>query len=139
MVQSRIIICGGRHFDSYEKLESIVDGVVGTLNLSNEDIEIVSGHCAGTDQLGEQYADKHGIKCAVFPAEWKKYGRAAGPVRNSQMIDYAAASEKPMVVAFVSPKSKGTLDTVRKAEKKGFKVVVTRYEVSENGVLSIEE
>jgi hypothetical protein len=128
MVQSRIIICGGRHFDSYENLESVVDGVISSLNLSNEEVEIVSGHCAGTDQLGERYAEMHGMKCALFPAEWKKYGRAAGPVRNSKMIDYAAESGKPVVVAFVSPKSKGTLDTVRKAEKRGFKVVVTRYE-----------
>ena len=54
-------------------------------------------------------------------------GRAAGPIRNSEMIKYAAESEVPVVVAFVSPRSKGTMDTVNKAKKQGFRVYVTVY------------
>ena len=44
------------------------------------------------------------------------------------MIQYASEVNVPIVVAFVSPRSKGTKDTVRKAQKKGFKVVVVEYE-----------
>lgn len=98
------------------------------LNLSFEEIEIISGHCSGADQLGEQYAKKHNINCKVFPAEWKKYGKSAGPFRNSEMIKYAVGTELPVVVAFVSPQSKGSMDTVKKAKSKGFKVIVVEYE-----------
>lgn len=126
-VRSRIIVCGGRHFDDYPRLTAEINGVVQSLGLQMNEMEIISGHCAGTDQLGERYAEEHEVDCKVFPAEWKKYGRAAGPIRNSQMIDYAAESVMPVVVAFVSPKSKGTMDTVNKARKKGFKVFIIPY------------
>ena len=126
-VRSRIIVCGGRHFDDYPRLTAEINGVVQSLGLQMNEMEIISGHCAGTDQLGERYAEEHEVDCKVFPAEWKKYGRAAGPIRNSQMIDYAAESVMPVVVAFVSLKSKGTMDTVNKARKKGFKVFIIPY------------
>ena len=126
-VRSRIIVCGGRHFDDYPRLTAEINGVVQSLGLQMNEMEIISGHCAGTDQLGERYAEEHEVDCKVFPAEWKKYGRAAGPIRNSQMIDYAAESLMPVVVAFVSLKSKGTMDTVNKARKKGFKVFIIPY------------
>lgn len=122
-VKSRIIICGGRHFNDYSLLEETMAGVMAELNLKSADIEIVSGNCQGADQLGELYAGRYNIKCTVFPAQWKKYGKSAGPIRNSEMINYAADSESPAVVAFISPRSKGTKDTVSKARKRGFKVV----------------
>ena len=102
-------------------------GAMSELDLKFADIEVVSGNCQGADRLGELYAERHNVKCTVFPAQWKKYGKAAGPVRNSEMIKYAADSEVPTVVAFISPRSKGTKDTVSKARKRGFKVFVAEY------------
>ena len=128
---SRIIICGGRHFDDYEVLEKVVDKVISELKFTSQEIEIVSGHCQGTDLLGELYAEKHGLKCAVFPANWKKFGKAAGPVRNSEMIKYISDSENPMVIAFVGPNSKGTMDTVKKAIKAKYTVYKIGYVVEE--------
>ena len=127
---SKLIICGGRYFDDYEALEKVVDKVISELN-SSEESEIVSGHCQGTDLLGEFYAEKHGLKCSVFPAKWEKFGKAAGPIRNSEMIDYISDSENPMVIAFVGPNSKGTMDTVNKAVKAGFTVYKIEYVMEE--------
>lgn len=127
IIRSRVIICGGRHFAAYECLEFVMEKAMSELGLKLSEIEIVSGHCQGADQLGETYADRNGIPCKVFPAQWKVYGRAAGPIRNSEMIKYAAESEVPVVVAFVSPRSKGTMDTVNKAKKQGFRMYVTVY------------
>ena len=123
----RIIICGGRHFNDYERLEAVMNEIVEEYNLSLKDIEIVNGHCEGADRLGELWASKHGAECTVFPAEWGKYGRAAGPVRNTNMVEYVAQSKQPIVVAFVNERTKGTWDTVRKAKKKEFKVVINQY------------
>ena len=127
-IKARIIICGGRHFNDYNALESLVDSVLAEKGLTNKEAEIVSGHCEGADILGELYANKHNIACKVFPAEWTKYGRAAGPIRNSQMVKYASESPTPIVIAFVSPRTKGTTDTINKATKRGFAVYRHDYE-----------
>ena len=127
-IKARIIICGGRHFNDYDTLETLVDSVIAENALSIDEIEIISGHCEGADTLGEQYAKNHGLACILFPAEWSKYGRAAGPIRNSQMIEYASKSQNPIVVAILSPRAKGTMDTVKKATKKGFTIYWHNYE-----------
>ncbi|MBO4543591.1 MAG: DUF2493 domain-containing protein [Bacteroidales bacterium] len=133
-IRARIIICGGRHFDNYECLEDLMDDVLTDLDLDFSDIEIISGGCSGADKLGELYADRHNTSCTVFPTQWETYGRAAGPIRNSEMIKYAAASEIPVVVAFISDKTVGTNDTVNKAKKQGFTVYSANYSVVEASV-----
>ena len=85
-IKSRIIICGGRSFNDRDRLEKTMDHVLSELSLGFDEIEIVSGHCSGADQLGEAYAKSHDIKCSVFPAQWEKYGKIAGPIRNSEMV-----------------------------------------------------
>ena len=127
-IKARILICGGRHFSDYNVLEKLVDTAMNENELSGNEIEIVSGHCEGADILGEQYAKRHGISCKLFPAEWTKFGRAAGPIRNSQMIEYTSKSFKPIVIAFVSPRSKGTMDTIKKAIRKGFTIYRHEYD-----------
>ena len=124
-IKARIIICGGRHFNDYKTLESLVDSVIEENGLNYNEIEIISGHCEGADTLGELYAKNHNIACILFPAEWTKYGRAAGPIRNTQMIEYASGSQNPIAIAFLSPRTKGTLDTVKKATKNGF--IIYKY------------
>lgn len=128
----RIIVCGGRHFNDYNLLKDEIDKVIARFNRYVQEIEIVSGHCAGADQLGEQYARECGYPCKVFPANWEKYGRSAGPIRNSEMIKYASEVNVPIVVAFRSPRTKGTNDTIKKATKKGFKVFVFDYDNGES-------
>lgn len=126
--KARIIICGGRHFKDYDRLESTMNEVMSKIAPWRDVIEIVSGHCEGADQLGELYAKNHNLPCKVFPAQWKKFGKAAGPIRNSEMVKYASEAEMPVVVAFRSPRTKGTNDTVKKATKQGFKVFVVDYD-----------
>lgn len=87
-------------------LESIADNVVKEQFFS--EIEIVSGHCIGADRMGEEYAKRRNYALKIFPAEWKKYGKRAGPIRNKQMIDYIAEFENKIVVAFTGPNTKGT-------------------------------
>lgn len=126
-ITTRMIICGGRHFDQYEYLEFVLDNIIRENGIDKVNLEIISGHCEGADLCGERYAQSHGIKCNVFPAEWKKYGRKAGPLRNSQMIEYAIEADNPMIVAFVTADSKGTFDAIRKANKKGIRVYSYSY------------
>lgn len=123
----KILICGDRHFCDYALLESIADNVIKGQNFS--EIEIVSGHCIGADRMGEEYAKRRNYALKIFPAEWKKYGKRAGPIRNKQMIDYIAEFESKIVIAFTSPNTKGTKNTIALAKKANIRVIETEYNV----------
>lgn len=133
-IKSRIIVCGGRHFDNYNSLDNLMDQVLSDLDLNFDEIEIISGHCSGADQLGELYANRNNVSCTIFPAQWGTYGKSAGPIRNSEMIKYAAESDVPVVVAFVSQNTKGTNDTINKAKRQNFHVYTMEYEVVESTI-----
>ena len=111
----KVIIAGTRDFADYTLLRSFADETLAGIN----DIEIVSGGARGADALGERYARERGRRLKVFPAEWKKWGAAAGPIRNAEMAAYADA-----LIAFWDGKSAGTRDMIRKAEDRGLRVQV---------------
>ena len=77
----KVIIAGSRDFYDYNMLKQFCDKVL--CNIKN--IEIVSGTAGGTDRLGERYAKENGYKLTKFPADWNKYGKPAGYIRNEQM------------------------------------------------------
>ena len=127
MEKLRILVCGGRHFEDYDLLKKILDKVLKLKKLTPKDVEIVSGHSKGADRLGEKWAEENGANAKIFPADWALYKKSAGPIRNKQMIDYITCFENKMVVAFVSPNSKGTKQTTSLAEKNKILVIVTEY------------
>lgn len=119
--QYRVIIAGGRYFSDYELLKEKCDEFLH--DKTGEEIVIISGHASGADSLGERYAQERGYKIETYPADWKKYGRAAGPIRNEQMANIANA-----LIAFWDGKSKGTKSMINLAKKKGLLVFVAQYE-----------
>lgn len=127
MDKLRILVCGGRHFDDYALLEKTIDDIVAENCLKG--VEIVSGHCDGADKLGELYAEKHFSALKIFPAEWKKYGKRAGPMRNKQMVDYISGFKNKIVIAFVSENTKGTRNTIALAKKANIRVIEKEYVV----------
>ena len=86
--------------------------------------EIVSGCADGVDQLGERWAQMAGLPVRQFPADWKRYGRAAGRQRNLQMAVYAQA-----LIAIWDGKSPGTRHMIATAERMGLKVFVYRTDL----------
>jgi hypothetical protein len=107
----KVIIAGSRDFNDYDKIKAGVKA-------SGFDItEVVSGGASGADKLGEKYAEEHGIPITIFPAEWGKYGRSAGPRRNGIMADYADA-----LIAFPIGASIGTRNMIEKAQGKKLKI-----------------
>ena len=131
MNKFRILVCGGRHFEDYALLNNILNKVLKDKMLAPKDVEIVSGHCVGADMLGERWAEENNASVKIFPADWVKYKKSAGPIRNKQMIDYITCFENKIVVAFVSPNSKGTKQTISLAEKNKIPVIVTEYDTLE--------
>lgn len=115
----KIIIAGGRNFTDYQTLRKFCNRILQ----DQKNIEIVSGaYYKGADKLGEQYAAEKGFPITQFPANWKKYGRAAGPKRNEQMADYADA-----LIAFWDGKSKGTNHMIELAKSRSLTINIYFY------------
>ena len=114
----RILVCGGRNFDDWRKTVSWMEHVCGKYRGINRDITVIEGGATGADFLGRVYAKWVGFNVETHPADWKKYGKGAGPIRNQQMLD---EGKPDVVVAF--PGGTGTADMVAKAKKAGVKVI----------------
>ena len=114
----RVLVCGGRDFNDYNLLSSyLVELFVKSL-LVPEDVTIISGHARGADKLGERFANANECKLLIFPADWDKFGKSAGFIRNQRMID---EGKPDLVVAL--PGGRGTQDMIKRAKKHGIKVI----------------
>lgn len=109
----KVLVCGGRDYDNWRELHQELNHFTGhTLPT------IIQGGAKGADFLAKVYAKFYGLECVEFPADWKKYGNKAGPIRNQQMLDEA----KPdLVIAF--PGGTGTADMISRAKNQGFEVI----------------
>lgn len=72
---------------------------------------IVSGGATGVDSLAELFAKKHDIPLVVHAADWRRFGRRAGPMRNKNII-----RDIDILLAFPSEHSVGTLHTIQEAQ-----------------------
>lgn len=81
----KIIIAGSRKVSKYE----IVAAAIHFSGLADDIEEVVSGGAQGVDEYGEEWAEEHDLPIRRFVPEWEKHGRAAGPIRNRQMAQYA--------------------------------------------------
>jgi len=105
----KAIIAGCRDFYDYGFLEEKAKNHLSDIT------EIVSGGASGVDWLGESFAANNSIPVKKFPADWKAHGKAAGPIRNRQMAEYADC-----LIAFwdgESPGTKNMIETMKKMNK----------------------
>jgi hypothetical protein len=114
----KIIIAGSRNFNDYNLLEQKVDFYIG----ENQDIEIISGTARGADKLGERYAINKELKLKRFPADWQKYGKKAGYLRNKEMAKYASHA-----IIFWDGKSKGTGHMIELCKKYNINYRIIRF------------
>jgi hypothetical protein len=111
----RTIVAGSRGITDYERVARAIEAAPWTIT------EVVSGRARGVDQLGERWAQEHGIPVKLFPADWDTHGRRAGFIRNGQMAQYAQA-----VIAVWDGSSGGTKDMIAKAIELGLRVFVAK-------------
>lgn len=83
----RLLACGGRDYDQRELLFERLDQLHAVMPVS----VLIEGGARGADELAGQWAEVRGIERIRFPADWKRYGRSAGPRRNQQMLVEGAA------------------------------------------------
>ena len=117
----KVVIAGSRGFSNYKLLKETCDKYLREKKKTHN-IVIISGHARGADILGEKYASDEDLDLEIYPADWKKYGKSAGFMRNEQMADIADA-----VIAFWNGESHGTKHMIDIAEEKGLNVKVVNY------------
>ena len=98
----KLIIFGGRDYENYGKAREEILFFIVECGYFNKEVMIISGACSdkkgvltftrpngtkvyGADGLGERFADEFGYECIPYPADWNKFGKSAGPIRNKEM------------------------------------------------------
>jgi len=113
----KVAIIGSRNFNNYKLFTEEVKRILKEKEWAID--EVVSGGASGADRLAWQYALVQKIKYTEFPADWKKFGKRAGHMRNTDIINYA-----DVVIAFWDMSSPGTKDSIDKAAMQGKPLVV---------------
>ena len=117
----KIIIAGGRDFMDYNLLKEKTDKILQEKKVTHK-IVIISGCARGADTLGLRYASENAFDVEEYPADWDKYGKKAGYVRNVEMAENADA-----LIAFWDGKSKGTKHMIDIATERNLPIRVIRY------------
>ncbi len=107
----RIVVAGCRDYNNYEEAKEFIENCIRDIK-SKHTLVFVSGFCRGADMLGERYARENGYDIERYPADWKRYGKGAGIVRNREM-----ATVGDLIICFWDKKSKGTKALIDFANK----------------------
>jgi len=114
----RILVCGGRDFYDYRLLHNTLEHYCNREKESGRRLIIINGDAHGADKLSSAFADIHLCTLIKYPASWEKHGKAAGPIRNKQMLE---EGEPDIVIAF--PGGKGTANMIKLAKDAGVEVI----------------
>lgn len=109
----KVLVCGSRDWFDWGPIErELAKLPPGTI--------IVHGGARGADTIAGEVARRLGFEVRRYPADWDRFGKGAGPIRNAQMLREEHRPSEPidMVLAFSKnfAASRGTADMVRKAE-----------------------
>ena len=105
-----VAVTGGRDFGDIERVRRVL------YNLDPKPTLLIHGAASGADVLAAQVAAELGIPTEAHPADWERHKRAAGPIRNAEMV----ARRPDLLLAF--PGGKGTANMTRQAIAAGIQV-----------------
>lgn len=130
----RVIVTGSRDWPYRDLITSELQGLLIRARRMNLDTEftVVEGGCpTGTDDYAAGWAtwagNYYGVKHEQYKADWKTHGKAAGPLRNQEMVDLGA----DLCLAFSLNKSRGTADCLNRARTAGIPCKVFDLTITE--------
>ena len=100
---TKLIVAGSR---TIPNRDVVWDDLIYRVLMSEVD-EVVCGMARGADMIGYEFAQTYDIPCKKFPADWDKYGKSAGYIRNKEMSEYADE-----LLAYWDGKSNGTKNMI---------------------------
>jgi hypothetical protein len=121
MTEFKLIVAGGRDFDNQDLLIRVLNGLAD-VEYADQEISIVTGMARGADRIAYEFAQHHQIHYYPFPADWDRYGKRAGFVRNEAMAKFSDG-----LLAFWDGQSRGTGHMVNTMRGLGKPVHVVQY------------
>jgi hypothetical protein len=115
MTTQRLLVFGDRNWDNYPAVKREIKRRMPDV--------VIEGEAAGADSMGRLAAEELGIKVLAFPAQWAKFGRAAGPIRNRQQLDEGKPTEAIGFHRNIA-KSKGSKNMMEQAMKRGIPTTI---------------
>jgi hypothetical protein len=109
----RLLVCGGREFNDFAAVSDELTWLSGSHSID----VVIHGGARGADTLAGEWAKLNRIPIQVYRADWGKHGKAAGPLRNKQML---VEGKPDMVLAF--PGGRGTANMIAQAREAGVTV-----------------
>lgn len=119
MNKFKILVCGGRDFNNRLAVNSVLAEYKS--KYGHTGMIIIEGAAKGADKLAHLWAIANNVENWRFPItkeDWKKYGNAAGPIRNEAMFN---ESQPDLVIAF--PGGNGTKHMINYSKSKGCEVI----------------
>lgn len=110
----KVLVCGGRDYDDRDKVFSVLDGLKEKYGIDY----VIEGGAKGADSIAKEWRQERGIIGATFKADWNKWGKRAGVIRNTSML---FAGNPDYVIAF--PGGRGTENMLEQSVENGFTLV----------------
>ena len=106
----KILVCGDRNWDNIEPIKIFITDFKADI--------VIEGEAKGADTLARVVAESMNLFVEKYPADWERYGLAAGPIRTSQML---IEGKPDVVIGFNNDikKSKGTKHMLGIASRAG--------------------
>lgn len=114
-----VIVAGSRYITDYEFVKRCIQ--TSGIPVS----QIISGGARGVDSLAEKYANEFRIPCQIVPADWNKYGKAAGMVRNKLM---AKLGEALIAIKITTDICAGTQNMIECAQARELPIIEFLYD-----------
>ena len=105
-MKKKLAVVGSRSITDYSFIKRLLDRKLDSIEC------IISGGARGVDTLAERWANENRIPIKVFPADWDRWGKRAGYIRNETII-----KECDICLAVWDGQSKGTLHSVTLCKK----------------------
>ena len=118
----RIVVAGCRNYENYDEAKAYIEMCIREIR-KEYTLVFLSGGCRGADSLGERFALENGFHAEHYYANWKQYGKSAGPRRNLLM-----ASTCDFVICFWDGQSHGTASLISCAKKLGKPMRIKRIQ-----------
>lgn len=128
----RILTTGSRDWEGITaeaKIQVVLNVILALADVLGEEMTVVHGDCpTGADQCVDRWARRRDdqVKLEVHPADWRKYGKAAGPFRNQVMVDLGA----DMCIGFLKDGSTGTRNCLALARHTGIATFIVPWDSS---------
>jgi len=118
-----LIVFGTRSFAD----ESLLYAKLDRFTVELGKLAVVTGDATGADALARKWALDRKHTLVIHYADWDKHGKAAGPIRNGEMVASVAGVPHKFAVGVWDGKSRGTADMIARVRAANIPLKLVRF------------